>query len=106
MITACIISFLVGALIMFCAIGVVSNCKEEEPRNKVRFYVAKDKVGKLWLYLGKPVRDEVYETFMSNKYGCIMVTNSRFKYLGLNPDNFKNLKWEDEPIEVFLNLED
>lgn len=80
--------------------------KHKKPQNKVRFFVAKDKVGKLWLYLGKPTRDEVYETFMSNKYGCLMVTTSRFKYLGLNPDDFKNLKWEDEPVEVFINMED
>ena len=25
---------------------------------------------------------------------------------GLNENDYANLKWEDEPVEVFLNLED
>ena len=28
------------------------------------------------------------------------------KSFGLNPDDFKDLKWEDEPVEVFVNMED
>ena len=35
-----------------------------------------------------------------------MEVTENFSIYGLNPDDFKNLKWEDEPIEVFLNLED
>lgn len=31
---------------------------------------------------------------------------SDFQKFGLNPDDFNNLKWEDEPVEVFLNLKD
>ena len=104
MIIACIISFIVGSFVMLCAIAIVSNCNEDGQRNKVHFYVTKDADGTLALWFRKPVRDEAYETFMSDKYGCIMLTNSRFKYLGLNPDDFKNLKYEDEPVEVFLNL--
>ena len=34
--------------------------------------------------------------------GC----DSQFKWYGLNENDYKDLKWEDEPIEVFLNLED
>ena len=29
-----------------------------------------------------------------------------FKYFGLNENDYGNLKWEDEPVEVFLNMED
>ena len=36
----------------------------------------------------------------------LMVNEHYFKDFGLNPDDFKDLKWEDEPVEVFLNLED
>ena len=28
------------------------------------------------------------------------------KNFGLNPDDFKDLKWEDEPVEVFVNMEE
>lgn len=30
----------------------------------------------------------------------------RFEYFGLNENDYANLKWEDEPIEVFINIED
>lgn len=104
MITACIMSFIAGALIMLCAIGVVSNCKEEEPRNKVKFFIARDKNGILWLYLGKPVRCGEY--FYSNNHGCVAANRASIENLGLKVDDYKGLKWEDEPVEVFLNLED
>ena len=73
-------------------------------KNKVHFYVARDKDGTLWLYVGKPVRDE--DSFVSNEHGCVITHSSLFEYLGLNINNYKDLKWEDEPVEVFLNLED
>lgn len=72
--------------------------KKEKPKNKVHFYIARDKDGELWLYMGKPFRGD-YEFYPASMAGV-------FKDFGLNPDDFKNLKWEDEPVEVFLNLED
>lgn len=106
MITACIISFLVGAMLMMCAIGVVSNCKEEEPRNKAHFYVARDKDKTLWVYLGKPIRSEKDGAFAASEPGCCMSHSCGLENLGLKVDDYKNLKWEDEPVEVFLNFED
>lgn len=103
MIIACIISFLVGTLIMMCAVGVVSNCKEEEPRNKVRFYVARDKNDRLFLYIGKPIRCNTYFISINSVF---MFPCHVFHYFGLNENDFDNLKWEDEPVEVFLNLRD
>ena len=67
-------------------------------RNKVHFYVARDKNGSLWLYIAKPVRRDTYF------YGYTLSFN--FKKVGLNTDDFKDLKWEDEPVEVFLNMKD
>lgn len=29
-----------------------------------------------------------------------------FKGFGLNENDYANLKWEDEPVEVFINMED
>lgn len=73
-------------------------------KNKVHFYVARDKDKTLWLYLGKPVRKDDY--FCHNIYSKVIANHHGFKYLGLNIDDYKDLKWEDEPKEVFLNLED
>ena len=95
--------FIIAFVIVICY-----ECKirRTEPMNKVHFYVARDKDGKLWLYLGKPKR-RCY-TFL-NSYGAIgsfMASEYHFIDFGLTPDDFKDLKWEDEPVEVFLNLED
>ncbi len=38
----CIISFVVGAMLMMCAIGMVTIQKDKKPRNKVRFCVKYD----------------------------------------------------------------
>lgn len=106
MMITCIISFVIGAFTMLCAIGLMSCQKDNKSRNKVHFYVARDKDYKLWLYLGKPIRYEDQEIFISKKYDCGISYSCSFKYLGLNEADYKDLKWEDEPIEVFLNLED
>ena len=73
--------------------------------NRVHFYVARDMDGRIYLYLGKPERRKscfitygVNSNFMADEYN--------FKNVGLNSDDFKDLKWEDEPLEVFLNIED
>ena len=72
-----------------------------KPKNKVHFYVARDMDGELWLYIGKPFRGDT-EFYTSYKVVCLADDLSRF---GLKYEDFDSLKWEDEPIEVFLNLE-
>ena len=72
------------------------------PKNKVHFYVARDKNGDLWLYLGKPFRGDT-EFYTSSKVFCFTCDLSRF---GLKYEDFDSLKWEDEPVEVFLNMEE
>ena len=74
--------------------------------NRVHFYVARDKSGHLFLHIGKPERRTA--SFLS-RYGSFIdsIANvSSFKYFGLNPNDFKDLKWEDEPIEVFVNMKE
>ena len=97
------ISFIFGAVFMLAILSIAAMGKDKEPRNKVRFFVARDKNGTLWLYLGKPFRGE--NAFVPQKNGCSLAYNSLLKHLGLNIDEYRDLKWEDEPVEVFLNLE-
>ena len=75
-----------------------------EAINKVHFYVARDKDGELWLYIGKPVR-ELY-VFKNDKHSITLVSSEDFSQYGLNEHDYDYLKWEDEPVEVFLNLGD
>ena len=92
--------FIVALIIVFCY-----ECKirRTEPMNKVHFYVARDKDCSLYVYLNKPERSDF--TFMPT-VGCCIADISESQEFGLNPDDFKDLKWEDEPVEVFLNMED
>ena len=98
----CFISFVIGAMFMLAILSIAAVEKANEPRNKVRFFVARDKNGELWLYLSKPIR--MKEEFVSYSHGKAL-TNHFSKY-NLNDKDYANLKWEDEPVEVFLNLED
>lgn len=74
-----------------------------KPKNKVHFYVARDKNGKLWLYMGKPLRLD--NAFIADLSKGNTLTHINFRCFGLNENDYANLKFEDEPVEVFLNLE-
>ena len=80
--------------------------KTLKPKNKVHFYVARDKNGALWLYIGKPIREGVIFISCLEIGGRTIGHDVVFKLYDLNKNDYKNLKWEDEPVEVFVNMED
>ena len=47
--------FIVALIIVFCYEYKIRNLSAQL-RNKVRFYVGRDKNGVLWLYIGKPFK--------------------------------------------------
>lgn len=94
-----IIGFIIGAILVTLAIASKNN----KSRNKVHFYVARDKNSELLLYMGKPFRG--IDRFHSHLNGCIITSENDFSNFGLNKDDYTNLKWENDPIEVFINLE-
>ena len=104
MVIACIISFIVGAMLMLWAIGLMSCLKDKKLRNNVHFYVARDKDGVLALWLGKPHRGKYYWITEGNK--MLIGAAIELNLYGLNIEDYKDLKWEDKPKEVFLKLED
>ena len=75
-------------------------------KNKVHFYVARDKNGRLYLHIGKPERRIASFLSCYGSYIDSIANESSFKYFGLNVKDFKDLKWEDEPVEVFVNMEE
>ena len=97
--TGFIIAF---AILFYCEYKI--RLYKAEPKNKVHFYVARDRNGELWLYIGKPERCE--NVFCSPFGSTFNLPCLIFKCLGLNKNDYANLKWEDEPVEVFLNMED
>ena len=92
--------FIVAFIIILCY-----ERKIRAMRNKVHFYVARDKNGELWLYIGKPFRVDT-RFCPSVRKRVFVLTRYNLKSFGLNEDDYANLKWEDEPVEVFVNMED
>ena len=97
---------MVGAVLMLVALAIAAMGKDDEPRNKVHFYVARDKNESLWLYLGKPIRRDSIFSVSYGTYGSCVINKCFFKDFGLNENDFDNLKWEDEPVEVFIKMDD
>ena len=100
----CFISFIIGAMFMLATLCIVAISKDKEPKNNVHFYVARDKDGDIYLYMGKPIR--ISDEFITCYGGNIIEGAKGFLNYGLNENDYKNLKWEEEPVEVFINLED
>ena len=99
-----IIAFIFGALLMFLVFCIVAPLKDKKPKNNIHLYVARDKNGELFLYMSKPFRG--VNKFHAHQNGCIITSDNYFSNFGLNKYDYANLKWEDEPVEVFVNTED
>ena len=89
---------------MLVALAIAAMGKDDETSNKVHFYVARDRNGELLLYMSKPFRG--IERFHESQNGCIITGDNNFYNFDLNKNDFDNLKWEDKPVEVFVNTED
>lgn len=98
------IMFILGAISMFMVVCIGYAAKHEESVNKVHFYVARDKDGELHLYMGEPVR--AICSFFPCSHSEVLISTKYFSKYGLNENDYKDLKWEDEPLEVFVNMED
>lgn len=95
--------FIIVFIIVLCYEYKIKNLSTK-PKNKVHFYVARDEDKDLWLYIGKPVR--TIDEFLACNYGTAIVLSKYFSKYGLNENDYDNLTWEDEPVEVFLNMKD
>ena len=78
--------------------------KSSKKINKVHLYVARDKCSDLWIYIGKPIRGDGY--FYSNGHRISIPRLRDFSKFGLDANDYVNLTLEDEPVEVFVNMED
>ena len=89
----CLISFVIGAVLMLVSLAIAAMGKDYEPRNKVRFFVERVISDNYFLYING--KDKQYP----------LASERLFKDFGLNPDDFADMK-VGEIREVFLNLED
>lgn len=103
-----IIGFIVGAMLMMCAIGMVAIQKDKKPQNKVRFFVTKENnySNRVLLWLGKPEWDKNIVSWIArSKYVHFICNDCYFEFYKLNPQDFADMR-ESEIREVFINLED
>ena len=92
------------AVILMYEIHLRKLNKKLKNKNNVHFYVARDRYNNiLYLYLGKPRRDT--NRFQSCDKGSIVEREGFLHNFGLNVNDFENLKFSDEPVEVFLDLD-
>ena len=90
----CYISFVIGAVFMLVALAIAAMGKDDEPRNKVHFYVKREYGNRFTLWVGKTISISYF-----------VFADWFFKEFNLNPDDFADMK-EGEIREVFINLED
>ena len=89
----CFIAFVIGAVFMLAMLSIAAMGKDDEPRNKVRFFVEREVPKNYFLY----IRHKDGMWYMCSDY--------HFKLFGLNPDDFADMK-EGQLREVFINLEE
>ena len=104
----CYISFVIGAVLMLVALAIAAMGKDDEPRNKVRFFVTRDNDDTFRnppvLWVGVPKKDSVWWS-VTETSKPLAFSEEGFKHYGLNYDDFANMKM-GEIREVFINLED
>ena len=104
MIGIAVVNSFVLAVIILDFVSDKVKSKFSKKRNRVHFYVARDDKGRLWLYISKPIRAAL--GFIPNVNGRLLALEGEFSKYGLDANDYANLKWEDEPVEVFVNMED
>ena len=103
MIGIAVVNSFVLAVIILDFVSDKVKSKFSKKRNRVHFYVARDDKGRLWLYISKPIRAAL--GFIPNINGRLLALEGEFSKYGLDANDYDNLKWEDGPVEVFLNME-
>lgn len=104
MIVIAVVNSFVLAVIILDFVADKVRIKFSKKINRVHFYVARDDSGRLWLYISKPIR--LKHCFEPCFNGRFLAMEEDFSKYGLDANDYVNLKWEDEPIEVFVNMED
>ena len=105
----CYISFVIGAVLMLASLAIVAMSKDNnEPKNRVRFFVTKENnySSRVLLWLGKPEWDKNSVMWIARSRHVYYICNDYcFEYYKLNPADFADMK-EGEIREVFINLDD
>ena len=101
----CIIAYFLGSIATFTIFALSAMIKEKKPQNKVHFYVTRDDCGTLELWFGFPRKTQKY--YLSHRPTTKLLEHGdSIREFGLNLSDYDKLRFNDDPVEVFLNLED
>ena len=84
--------FIIAALVVLLYECEIAKMRKE-PRNKVHFYVKRERINRFTLWVGKTISSSYF-----------VFADRFFKYFNLNPDDFADMK-AGEIREVYLDLE-
>ena len=93
---------------MLVALAIAAMGKDDEPRNKVHFYVTcelncrSEIIHILWI--GKPYYTKD-KGFASDAWSSVLAVNNSFVFYNLNYSDFEDMKNGDIK-EVYLNMEE
>lgn len=73
--------------------------------NKVHFYVTRDKDGTLVLWFGRPIRESTWWGIDYSQKNLAMAYNGGLSEYSLDVNDYKDLGWEDDPVEVFIDMD-
>lgn len=101
-----ILAFIFGVVTTLFVLIIFALYKWKQPKNKVHFYVTRDIDRRLELWIGKPIRIYGKYWIYESEDAVSKITDDRFiNNFNLNISDFDNLTYDDEPVEVFLNME-
>lgn len=89
-----VISFFAGVILTFFAIGIFAYSKDKE--YNVRFYVAMDSDGGLYLYLGKPLLSGDGKSWL----GMAVCIGDNFGAFNLDVSDYSGMTVYDAPCDV------
>ena len=99
----CLLGLYGVVMFMMCFLQYYTTySNKKKSTNKAHFYMVRDFDNVLRLYLGKPYRFS--GGFYAISEGCFVARQECFYQFGLDKKDFESLKFEDEPIEVFVNM--
>lgn len=97
-----ILAYAIGIIKTLYSIGAFPTRKGTKNKNNVHFYVARDNHACLGLFIGKP---PIWKGMLESGNYILIGGYSCFPIVGLDTNDYANLKFGDEPVEVFLNME-
>lgn len=97
-------------IILYKQINNINKPNNKKKLNRVHFYITSDLnegPAQFKLWLDKPYRNRYTNGWTYNGRTCMLLAQNEkdIELHGLKLSDYNFLLWEDEPLEVFINLD-